>query len=105
MDQDASGADFLLLDATLAPARGLTDWLVDALRTAIDDGRLGPGARLPASRALAADLAVSRGVVVEAYRRLTDEGLVGGRSGGGTTVLHQPVRLPPSGRHPAPPPG
>ena len=30
---------------------------------------------------------MSRGVVVEAYRRLTDEGLVGGRSGGGTTVL------------------
>lgn len=103
MDQDGSGADFLLLDATRAPARGLTDWLVDALRTAIDDGRLGPGARLPASRSLAADLAVSRGVVVEAYRRLTDEGLVGGRSGGGTTVLHQPVRLPPSGRHPAAP--
>ena len=94
MDQDGSGADFLLLDATSAPPRGLTDWLVDQLRAAIDDGRLGPGARLPASRALAADLAVSRGVVVEAYRRLTDEGLVGGRGGGGTTVLHQPTRVP-----------
>jgi GntR family transcriptional regulator / MocR family aminotransferase len=90
--QGAAGADFLLLDPTTAPARGLTDWLVDALRSAIDDGRLGPGSRLPASRALAADLAVSRGVVVEAYRRLTDEGLVGGRSGGGTTVLAQPAR-------------
>lgn len=97
MDQvpeHAPGADFLLLDPTAAPARGLTDWLVNALRSAIDDGRLAPGSRLPATRALAADLAVSRGVVVEAYRRLTDEGLVGGRSGGGTTVLAQPARAP-----------
>ena len=101
MDQVAIGADFLLLDPATAPARGLTDWLVNALRSAIDDGRLGPGSRLPATRALSADLAVSRGVVVEAYRRLTDEGLVGGRSGGGTTVLDQPARMPRSRAQPA----
>ncbi|MDT5016726.1 MAG: GntR family transcriptional regulator / MocR family aminotransferase, partial [Mycobacterium sp.] len=85
-------ADFLLLDPATAPSRGLTDWLVNALRSAIDDGRLAAGSRLPATRALATDLAVSRGLVVEAYRRLTDEGLVGGRGGGGTTVLAQPAR-------------
>jgi GntR family transcriptional regulator/MocR family aminotransferase len=45
---------------------------------------------------------VSRGVVVEAYRRLTDEGLVGGRGGGGTTVLSQPARAP--RKRPAPRP-
>ena len=101
MDQVAIGADFLLLDPATAPARGLTDWLVNALRSAIDDGRMGPGSRLPATRALSADLAVSRGVVVEAYRRLTDEGLVGGRSGGGTTVLDQPARMPRSRAQPA----
>jgi GntR family transcriptional regulator/MocR family aminotransferase len=97
MDQVArvgGGADFLLLDPATAPTRGLTDWLVHALRNAIDDGRLAPGDRLPPTRALAADLAVSRGVVVEAYRRLTDEGLVGGRGGGGTTVLVRPARVP-----------
>jgi GntR family transcriptional regulator/MocR family aminotransferase len=104
MDQVAIGADFLLLDPATAPVRGLTDWLVNALRGAIDDGRLGPGSRLPATRALAADLAVSRGVVVEAYRRLTDEGLVGGRSGGGTTVLTQPARVPRARPQPEPPP-
>ena len=92
MDQIAPGADFLLLDPATAPARGLTGWLVDALRSAIDDGRLAPGSRLPATRTLANDLAVSRGVVVEAYRRLTDEGLVSGCSGGGTTVLARPGR-------------
>ncbi len=101
MDQVAVGADFLLLDPATAPARGLTDWLVNALRSAIDDGRLGPGVRLPATRALAADLAVSRGVVVEAYRRLTDEGLVGGRRGGGTMVLAQPARARRSRSQPA----
>jgi GntR family transcriptional regulator / MocR family aminotransferase len=102
MDQVAVGADFLLLDPTTAPARGLTDWLVNALRAAIDDGRLAPGSRLPATRALATDLAVSRGVVVEAYRRLTDEGLAGGRSGGGTTVLARPARVPRPDPQPAP---
>ena len=104
MDQVSIGADFLLLDPATAPARGLTDWLVNALRSAIDDGRLAPGTRLPATRALATDLAVSRGVVVEAYRRLTDEGLVGGRGGGGTTVLAQPARVPRPRAQPAPQP-
>ena len=94
VDQIAPGADFLLLDPATAPARGLTGWLVDALRSAIDDGRLAPGSRLPATRTLANDLAVSRGVVVEAYRRLTDEGLVSGCGGGGTTVLARPGRAP-----------
>lgn len=104
MDQvvQVPGADFLLLDPGAAPPRGLTDWLVGALRAAIDDGRLAAGSRLPATRALAADLAVSRGVVVEAYRRLTDEGLIGGRRGGGTTVLAAPVRVSRPPPRPAP---
>lgn len=95
MDQIVSGADFLLLDARTAPTRGLTNWLVDAVRDAIDDGRLAPGVRLPATRALAGDLSVSRGVVIEAYRRLTDEGLVSGHHGGGTTVSARPQRPEP----------
>jgi GntR family transcriptional regulator / MocR family aminotransferase len=56
------------------------------LRSAIVDGRLGAGARLPASRTLAAELGVSRGSVVEAYRRLLDEGLVSALTGAGTVV-------------------
>ncbi|MBX8689422.1 aminotransferase class I/II-fold pyridoxal phosphate-dependent enzyme [Mycobacterium sp. 20091114027_K0903767] len=92
MDQIA-GADFLQLDPSTAPARGLTDWLADALRTAIAHGKLTPGTRFPPTRMLAGELGVSRGVVVEAYRRLADEGLVSGHAGGGTRVLAQPVRL------------
>jgi GntR family transcriptional regulator/MocR family aminotransferase len=81
-----SGVDFLQLIPERAPSTGMTGWLVDALRAGISDGRLTTGAALPASRVLAADLGISRGVVVEAYRRLTDEGLIGGRQGAGTTV-------------------
>ena len=82
-----SGSDFLQLRAEDAPAKGLTAWLAAGLRDAIAGGRLAAGARLPATRALAEDLGVSRGVVVEAYQRLIDEGLAAGRTGAGTTVV------------------
>src|ERR1700744_772286 len=85
--QPAAGADLLQLDRSAAPARGLTSWLAGALRAGIRDGRLRPGTELPATRVLAGDLGVSRGVVVEAYQRLREEGLVSGRSGAGTRIL------------------
>src|SRR5271154_5879730 len=81
------GADFLQLSPAAAPVRGLTGWLADAIRAAIIDGRLRAGAPLPATRLLAGDLGVSRGVVVEAYQRLADEGLGSARSRAGTRVL------------------
>ena len=86
----SGGADFLQLSPASAPTRGLTGWLADAIRAAIIDGRLRVGAPLPATRVLADDLGVSRGVIVEAYQRLTQEGLVGGRPGSGTRVLRSP---------------
>src|SRR5579859_3459469 len=84
---EGSGADFLQLRAADAPSRGLTGWLAGAIRAAIMDGRLRAGAPLPATRLLASDLGVSRGVIVEVYQRLADEGLVSGRPGTGTRVL------------------
>jgi GntR family transcriptional regulator / MocR family aminotransferase len=90
----ASGADFLQLNPAAAPSRGLTAWLADALRTAVIDGRLRPGTSLPATRLLAEDLGISRGVVVEAYQRLREEGLVGARRKTGTTVLPRPGPVP-----------
>ncbi|GAA0265478.1 PLP-dependent aminotransferase family protein [Cryptosporangium japonicum] len=82
----SAGSDFLQLRAAAAPPKGLTTWLVDAIRGAVADGRLAPGARLPATRDLAVDLGVSRGVVVEAYQRLVDEGLAQARTGAGTVI-------------------
>ena len=57
-----------------------------SIRDAIRAGRLARGASLPPSRALAADLGVSRGVVVEAYAQLAAEGYLDSRSGGYTQV-------------------
>ena len=90
-----AGADFLQLDAGGVPRGRLTSWLVDALRAAIADARLVVGARLPASRVLAADLRVSRGVVVEAYQRLVDEGLLRADGARGTAVATAPPAAPP----------
>jgi GntR family transcriptional regulator/MocR family aminotransferase len=86
----ARGADFLQLDPAAAPARGLTAWLADALRTAIIDGHLAPGTALPATRVLAEELGISRGVIVEAYQRLREEGLAGARHRMGTIVRPRP---------------
>ena len=86
----APGTDFLQLSPADAPSRGLTAWLADALRAAIMDGRLAGGAFLPATRVLAGELGVSRGVIVEAYQRLHEEGLIRADRGAGTRVLPRP---------------
>ena len=62
-----------------------------SIREAIRTGRLPRGSSLPPSRALAADLGVSRGVVVEAYQQLTAEGYLASRSGGYTRVAAGPA--------------
>lgn len=56
------------------------------LREAILDGRLAAGLQLPASRALAADLGLSRNTVTAVYDTLLGEGLIEGRQGAGTFV-------------------
>ncbi|MFD0690266.1 MocR-like pyridoxine biosynthesis transcription factor PdxR [Actinomadura fibrosa] len=93
----AAGSDFLQLDAADAPPGGLADWLTARLRQAIADGRVPVGARLPATRVLAAELGVSRGVVTEAYQRLTDAGHLTGRGRAGTIVVAAPSPTPPPG--------
>ncbi|MEU3549697.1 PLP-dependent aminotransferase family protein [Streptomyces longwoodensis] len=90
------GSDFLQLDIADAPPGGRTAWLADRLRSAIADGRLPVGTRLPASRVLAEELRVTRGVVTEAYRRLSESGQIAGRGRGGTVVVAAPARpVPP----------
>src|ERR687898_2796914 len=66
--------------------RGLRAQVEEGLRSAIRDGRLVPGVRLPSSRALAADLGITRGVVVDAYDQLAAEGYVTTVQGSGTRV-------------------
>ncbi|GAB7193134.1 PLP-dependent aminotransferase family protein [Kineococcus sp. NUM-3379] len=95
IDRPGGGADFLQLDAAHVPGRELTGWLTSALRAAVLDGRLAVGTALPATRTLARDLGTSRGVVVEAYRRLGEEGLVTGRVGSGTRVTSPGAPAPP----------
>ncbi|MEV6737150.1 PLP-dependent aminotransferase family protein [Streptomyces sp. NPDC051104] len=85
------GSDFLQLDIGEAPPSGRTAWLADRLRSAIADGRLPIGARLPASRVLAEELRVTRGVVTEAYRRLAESGQIAGRGRLGTVVVAAPT--------------
>lgn len=59
------------------------------LRTAVQTGRLLPGAALPSTRAFAEQLGVSRGVVVEAYAQLAAEGYLSARQGAGTMVAER----------------
>ncbi|MGX6608573.1 MocR-like transcription factor YczR [Micromonosporaceae bacterium Da 78-11] len=58
--------------------------LADAVRLLILDGRLPVGARVPAERVLARELAVSRNTVTAAYRVLREQGYVESSYGSGT---------------------
>ncbi|WP_067483230.1 MocR-like pyridoxine biosynthesis transcription factor PdxR [Actinomadura hibisca] len=86
-----SGSDFLQLNVAEAPPGGLADWLTGRLRLAISGGALPVGSKLPATRVLAADLRVSRGVVTEAYQRLAEDGHIEGRGRAGTVVVAAPL--------------
>ena len=64
----------------------LTGQLVGQLRDAIRQARIRPGTRLPSSRRLAEQLAVSRNTVVRAYDALMVEGYVESRPSSGIFV-------------------
>src|SRR3954451_8026313 len=68
---------------------GLRVGLMDALREAVRSGRLAPGARLPSSRALAADLGIARNTVAECYTELIAEGWLVAQQGSGTRVAQR----------------
>jgi len=100
----------LSLDAAAGPKQRQ---LYAALRDAVLTGRLAPGARLPSTRALAAELGVGRNTVVAAFEQLVAEGYVTARIGDGTRVArlapeaHLEARRPavrPAVRRVGPPP-
>src|SRR5579859_4364722 len=73
-----------------------------SIRHRIRSGALPAGVALPPTRALAAELGVSRGVVVEAYAQLVAEGYLTSRSGGYTQVAPSATLVAmPSGPVPA----
>jgi len=67
-------------------AKALHHQIYDACRTAIVEGRLRPGQRIPSSRVLAVELRVSRFPVLNAYAQLLAEGYLESRVGAGTIV-------------------
>jgi GntR family transcriptional regulator/MocR family aminotransferase len=74
-----------------------------ALRDAVRDGRLPAASPLPSSRALAGQLGLSRGIVVEAYEQLAAEGYLASRPGGATRGARAPSS-PATGRRGIPEP-
>ena len=76
--------------------------LYDGLRSAVLDGRLEPGTRLPSTRAAALELGVARNTVIAVFEQLVAEGFLRSRVGDGTCVadfepelLSRPVRKGP----------
>src|ERR1700738_2683291 len=68
------------------PGTPLYRWLYEELRSAILEGRMAPGARLPATRDLARVYKLARATVVTAFEQLRSEGYVEGRVGAGAYV-------------------
>ncbi len=76
-------------DLSLAqPGEGeeLGRWLYTQLRSAILDGRLRPGTRMPSTRNLSQQYGLARGTVASAFDWLKSEGYVDMRVGSGTFV-------------------
>src|SRR4051794_12600946 len=81
-----SSAPEVLVTLDRTSPEALHRQLEQGLREAIRSGRLAAGSALPSSRALAAELGISRGIVVEAFEQLAAEGYLTSRPGGATQV-------------------
>src|SRR3954453_5222067 len=79
----------------LSSSRPLGRQLESRLRESLLSGALPAGSRLLSTRALAADLGISRGVVVGAYEQLAAEGYLVLRRGAAPLVAPLPSRAPP----------
>ncbi len=87
IDWAAFGVDLHLeVDSGRGTGAGRRVALERALRDGVRSGRLAPGAKLPSSRSLAAELGLARGTVNAAYDQLIVEGYLQARTGSGTIV-------------------
>ncbi len=91
VDREPVAGPELLLGVDRGSAEALHDQLEQRLRAQIRSGRLAPGSRLPSSRALATQLGLSRGVVLEAYAQLAAEGYLSASQGAPTRVAAAPA--------------
>ena len=104
MPKHARHLPFPTLAIDPAASRPLHRQIYFAIREAILEGRLRPGVRLPATRSLAKDLAVSRNTVMAAFEQLRAEGYIDGRVGAGSFIpRHLPDEAPPRRRSLGPP--
>lgn len=76
----------LLVSTGIVPRGAWGAHLCDTIREAARTGSLRPGVRLPATRVLAGDLGVSRGLICGVYDQLKAEGYLTSRPGSGTVV-------------------
>ena len=76
----------LLVDLRPGRGRGVRERLAHALRAAIQEERLPGATALPPTRVLAAELGISRSVVVAVYEHLTADGYLETRQGAWTRV-------------------
>src|SRR3954464_7636468 len=72
----------------------ITAQIAERIRSAIDSGALGPGDKLPSTRALAEQAGVNHLTAVRVYRRLAEEGYVSAGVGRGTFVRSGPRPAP-----------
>jgi GntR family transcriptional regulator/MocR family aminotransferase len=64
----------------------ITSQVTRQLREAVQSGKLTAGTRMPPTRSLAQELAISRNTVMQAYEQLLAEGYLNARTGSGTFV-------------------
>src|SRR6266481_8744175 len=92
--ENSTGAAHMQISVLLDRSRpeSLTAQMVDQIREAIRCARIAPGTRLPSSRRLSEQLAISRNTVVRAYDLLLMEGIVESRPASGIYVAEQVPR-------------
>ena len=92
----SSGPGELLVELRRDTGVPLHQQLESGIRTRIRAGLLRADTVMPSTRALAQDLGLSRGVVVEAYQQLVAEGYLVSRGGGRSSRSKQsgPRRTP-----------
>jgi GntR family transcriptional regulator len=82
----------VVLEVRVAPGSAVPLWhqIELGLRRLVGAGTLGPGAKVPSVRDLAAELRVNPATVVKAYQALVDAGVLVVRRGEGTFVGEAP---------------